>query len=680
MNLPFRILPTVSCLLLTASCLLPLSARAQAYIGFVYPAGGQQGTTFQVTLGGQQLEGVDEVLVSGDGVSAHVVEYNKKMNPQEMQLLQEQMRELKALAAPKRNGAITNLIERLEKLMGDYVQQPQCNSIANLAIVEVTVAKDAAPGEREIRLATPRGLSNPMVFHVGQLPEVSADPLPTSHQQILGKEAQSLRKKKREKPKDKDAMMGGMEMMQMSMSMGGPGAQSDVDDDEVRIRLPCTVNGQIASGSVDRYRFSAKRGQRLVINVQARSLVPYLADAVPGWFQPVLVLCDAQGKEVGYNDDYRFKPDPVLLCEIPADGEYILVIHDAIFRGREDFVYRLTVGETPFITSVFPLGGQAGLQAAVDLKGVNLGETQVAPPTKVTEPCIVSLTARGRGGLLSNRVPFAIDTLPDGMEGEPNGTAKNAQRVTLPLVLNGTVGTPGDQDLFRFEGRAGQEVVAEVYARRLDSPLDSLLKITDASGACLAANDDQEDIGSGLNTHHADSRVQVKLPANGTYTVHLGDAQHKGGEAYAYRLRLSEPQPDFALRVVPSRVVMRGKDSASASVHVIRRDGFTGAIKLNVKDAASGFTLQGGPLVGTQTVARVTLKTTLAETEEPVSLVIQGSATNGTQQIVRDAVPAEDRMQAFLWRHLVPAQEFKAMVYNPNTAPAPRKKGRNKGK
>jgi hypothetical protein len=440
------------------------------------------------------------------------------------------------------------------------------------------------------------------------------------------------------------------------------------------------VNGQIASGSVDRYRFSAKRGQRLVINVQARSLVPYLADAVPGWFQPVLVLCDAQGKEVGYNDDYRFKPDPVLLCEIPADGEYILVIHDAIFRGREDFVYRLTVGETPFITSVFPLGGQAGLQAAVDLKGVNLGETQVAPPTKVTEPCIVSLTARGRGGLLSNRVPFAIDTLPDGMEGEPNGTAKNAQRVTLPLVLNGTVGTPGDQDLFRFEGRAGQEVVAEVYARRLDSPLDSLLKITDASGACLAANDDQEDIGSGLNTHHADSRVQVKLPANGTYTVHLGDAQHKGGEAYAYRLRLSEPQPDFALRVVPSRVVMRGKDSASASVHVIRRDGFTGAIKLNVKDAASGFTLQGGPLVGTQTVARVTLKTTLAETEEPVSLVIQGSATNGTQQIVRDAVPAEDRMQAFLWRHLVPAQEFKAMVYNPNTAPAPRKKGRNKGK
>jgi hypothetical protein len=32
---------------------------------------------------------------------------------------------------------------------------------------------------------------------------------------------------------------------------------------------------------------------------------------------------------------------------------------------------------------------------------------------------------------------------------------------------------------------------------------------------------------------------------------------------------------------------------------------------------------------------------------------------------VRVAEPAEDRMQAFLWRHLVPAQELKAFVFNP---------------
>jgi hypothetical protein len=659
--------------------LLPLVVSAQAYIGFVYPAGGQQGTTFQITLGGQSLDGVDDAVVSGAGVSTRIIEYNKQMNPQEMQLVQEQLRELRNKPPQKRDESVTNMITRLEKFVGDYVQQPQCSSIANLVIVEVTVAKDAPPGEREIRLVTPRAVSNPMAFFVGQLPEVSAEPLQTSIKQILGKEGQSLRKRKRdkEKSKDKDAMMG-MEMMQMASSIGGPGSQSDVDDDEVCIRLPCTVNGQIASGTVDRFRFSARRGQRLVLSVLARALVPYMADAVPGWFQPVLVLCNEQGKEVAYNDDYRFKPDPVLFCEIPADGEYILAIHDAIFRGREDFVYRFSIGELPFITGVFPLGGQAGVPSAVDLKGVNLAETQLYPPTKGSEPGLCMLTARGRGGLLSNPVPFAIDALPDGMESEPNNTAKSAQAVTLPVVINGVIGMPGDQDLFRFNGVEGQEIVAEIHARRLDSPVDALLKITDESGANLAVNDDQEDLGSGLNTHHADSLIRVKLPAKGTYTVCLSDAQHKGGDAYAYRLRISEPQADFALRVVPARAAMKSKDGAALTVYAIRKDGFTGTIHLDVKDSSTGFTVKGPALVGTQCVARVTLKTSLAETEEPVPVVIQGVASNGLKRIVRDAVPAEDRMQAFLWRHLVPAQELTALVYNPSTTPAPRKKGRKK--
>jgi hypothetical protein len=267
------------------------------------------------------------------------------------------------------------------------------------------------------------------------------------------------------------------------------------------------------------------------------------------------------------------------------------------------------------------------------------------------------------------------------VESEPNSTAKKAQSVTLPVIVNGTIGTPGDQDLFRFEGRAGQEVVAEVYARRLDSPVDSLLKITDASGACLAASDDVEDLGSGMNTHHADSLVRVKLPKDGAYTVHLSDAQHCGGEAYAYRLRLSAPQPDFALRVVPSRIVIRGKESATVSVHAIRKDGFTAPIKFDLKGTNSGFTAQSVTLTGTQTVARVTIKSNLLETEEPVALVIQGSSTNATGRIVRDAVPAEDRMQAFLWRHLVPAQEFLAMAYDPKTvADEPRQRKFGKGK
>ena len=67
-------------------------------------------------------------------------------------------------------------------------------------------------------------------------------------------------------------------------------------------------------------------------------------------------------------------------------------------------------------------------------------------------------------------------------------------------------------------------------ARRLDSPLDSMLKLTDQDGRVLAFNDDHSDPGCGLNTHHADSYLMAKLPADGPYFVHVGDtAQYSRG-------------------------------------------------------------------------------------------------------------------------------------------------------
>ncbi len=70
-------------------------AQPRPYIGFVYPAGGQQGTTFQIELGGQNLDDVDRAIVTGTGVSAKVVEYHRRLGSQEMTLLREQLTELK---------------------------------------------------------------------------------------------------------------------------------------------------------------------------------------------------------------------------------------------------------------------------------------------------------------------------------------------------------------------------------------------------------------------------------------------------------------------------------------------------------------------------------------------------------------------------------------------------------
>jgi hypothetical protein len=436
------------------------------------------------------------------------------------------------------------------------------------------------------------------------------------------------------------------------------------------------VNGQIASGEVNRYRFEARKGQRLVINTMGRQLIPYIADAVPGWFQPVLVLYDAAGKEVAYDDDYRFKPDPTILYEVPKDGEYVFEIRDSIFRGREDFVYRITAGELPFITSLFPLGGRVGAPATIKMRGWNLHDAELKQPAQQAGAGTQWLAAN-RKGFVSNRAPFALDTLPEGLEKEANNDVAHAQKVKLPIIINGHVDKADDWDVFQFAGKSNDTVVAEVQARRLDSPLDSVIKLTDAKGALVAFNDDFEDLCAGVSTHQADSYFTARLPADGAYYVHLGDTARKGGEDYGYRLRISAPQPDFELRVVPSSISFRGKSSATLNIYAKRKDGFTGPIKLALKNPPAGFSASPFTLTGTQTVGRVTIKCDLVATKEPVNLSVIGSAKIAADEIVREAVPAEDRMQAFLWRQLVPASELKVLAFDPSYTPPPRRVARD---
>ena len=157
------------------------------------------------------------------------------------------------------------------------------------------------------------------------------------------------------------------------------------------------------------------------------------------------------------------------------------------------------------------------------------------------------------------------------------------------MIVNGRIDQPDDCDVFSFEGRGGDKIVAEVYARRLNSPLDSLLELTDAAGRQLAINDDFEDKGAGLLTHQADSRLSVTLPADGQYYLYLRDEQHKGGPEYAYRLRISPPQPDFELRIVPSSVNAVGGGAVPVTVYALRRDDFSGEIALELKDARRRF-------------------------------------------------------------------------------------------
>ena len=105
----------------------------------------------------------------------------------------------------------------------------------NAVRISLAVAPDAELGERELRLITPGGISNRVRFILGALPEINeVEP------------------------------------------------NTDPAKPQMLAALPILINGQVLERDRDYFRFAAKKGQTIVFSVQARTLVAYLPDTVPG--------------------------------------------------------------------------------------------------------------------------------------------------------------------------------------------------------------------------------------------------------------------------------------------------------------------------------------------------------------------------------------------------------------
>ncbi len=536
----------------------PLEPPAEVLTS-IYPAGGQRGHTVEITVTGTGLA-PQEILVTGGGVTGRVLETKS----------------------------------------------------ATQARVAVTIAADAAPGEREFRLRNAGGVSGRARFIVGTLPEINeVEPNSTKPQ------AQKL------------------------------------------ASLPVVINGQILQSDRDYFQFHAHAGETLVCAVEARSLLPFIADAVPGWFDPVLAIYDSEGKQIRYADDFGFKPDPVLFFRPPQDGDYIIELRDIVFRGRADFVYRLTLGAVPYVTGIFPLGGQRGSQVDVELRGVNLAARTARIAVPFEGPRVMHITA--------NAIPLAPSDLPAIRADVPNHTPQQAQRVAAPAAIDGRIAKPGDSDYYVFRAEKGQKLLLEVQARRLDSPLDSILTLYNEKREVVAENDDWTDPLESQLTHHADSHLVYTVPAAGDYSLRLRDIQGKGGEEYAYRLLIAPPKPDFALRITPDNPRLGQGDTAAITVTALRRDEFAGDIALSVEDLPPGYASSEGLIPAGQTEGRLTITAPPDATPGILSPTIVGTATVGKESVRRRAESAESMMQAFAYTHYL-ATERLLMAVTPSAA------------
>ena len=165
--------------------------------------------------------------------------------------------------------------------------------------------------------------------------------------------------------------------------------------------------------------------------------------------------------------------------------------------------------------------GKAGVP---DKNPDKVGDTQIEIELKLHDKIAadtVSLMVVTPAGESKPHPILTESKFPVSAEKEPNDGLRMAQGITFPIVIEGTIGRPNDVDVFRFDGKRGQKLQAEVLASRYGSPLDAILYLYDAKGEQLASNDD-------FDKAHRDAKIEAVLTADGVYYLSLINAHSTG--------------------------------------------------------------------------------------------------------------------------------------------------------
>jgi hypothetical protein len=432
----------------------------------------------------------------------------------------------------------------------------------------ITIAADVPTGTYDVRLVGRFGVSNPRLFAV-------------SHRLL----------EIREQEPNNDAAM----------------AQT--------IPVNSIVNGLSDSNQEDFFRLALRKRQRVVIECQAQKLDSPM-DAT-------LTLFSAEGKLLASNSDY-YGRDPLLDFRAPQDGDYVLSVHDLIYRGG--LPYRLVVTDQPHIDHVFPCAVQAGQPAMLAIYGRNLGETAQPSPwlvqdlplevcrQKVLAPAELPALAAYRffehptrhsvlptaatctltgfqfqtqlGGFAVNASPLLVVDVPVSVESEPNDEKSQPQKIHLPAVVSGRFDRPRDADWYEFEAPENGPYAFEVYCERIAGQADPYLVLFDDKGNRLVEMDDFGQRINAFDGHLRDVSGLANLTGKQRYRVLIQDRYRRGGARCHYVFVIRKPRPDFYVAAIhpqnpgPAGTNVRRGGAAYLDIIIHRQEGWNGPITL----------------------------------------------------------------------------------------------------
>ncbi|MHB8521787.1 MAG: COG1470 family protein [Limisphaerales bacterium] len=500
----------------------------------------------------------------------------------------------------------------------------------------VAIGADVPPGVYDARVVGRFGISNPRAFVVGDRPELTETA--TNHT--------------------------------VATAMTVP--------------LETVLNGHANPDAVDYFQFSAKKGQRLLIECAAYELDSRM--------DPVLLLEDGSGRELERN-----RHGGLLDFTMTADGQYRLLVHDQLYRGGDEYAYRLGIGTGADIEFALPSSGQPGSAGEYVLYGRNLpGGTPVKdlsfdgnplerlaveirlpsdrrsaarlpagwlplPAAAVLDGIEYRLHAAGG---ISNPALIGFATAPVVVEQPTEGTPEQGQKVSVPCEFVGRFHPRGQPTWITFDAGQGDVYWVEIFSERLGWVVDPFVLVQRLSPGAkgeMKVSDVQEVYASDaniggpqFNTATRDPAWRFEVKETGAYRVQVRDLfnENEPNPGAVYRLSIRKESPDFRLVVLPQAPPLANKDAKEARVWTaflrrgettpiqvlaLRRDGFDGEVQLTVEGLPPGVNASEARIAGKENTASILL--TAAESAPgwfgPIK--IAGRAKVGETSLVREA-------------------------------------------
>ncbi len=536
-------------------------------------------------------------------------------------------------AGTKLDVTITNSADA-DEVQGLHFSQPGITAVQKTQIVNgrrepvanqftVKIDKDVPPGIYDVRSVGLFGISNPRSFVVGSRKELQ--------------EAEG----------------------------------NNTPETATALELQTVTNARCGSaGDIDFYKFSGKKGDRLIIDCRARR--------IDSRMEATLELYDPNKRRIAFSRS-EVRGDPLIDVKLPADGEYMIRVYDFLYGGSNDHFYRLAVHSGAHVDFVMPPAAVAGSTAEYTLYGSNLpgGEpsgikirdreldrlkVKIAAPADSTalqpgmflSPYEASLdgfvyrlqTPQGPANPIL--IQFASSACQ--LEQEPNNAGPQANKITVPGEVAGQFQSRGDIDYFQFEAKDKSVYWIEVFGQRSGNSADPHLIVEQITVGkdgkeTVKRLTAQDDVGTNLGAQGFDTRsddpvFRFDAPADGTYRIMLRDRyfESRGDPRLVYRVSIQPKKPDYRLVALPRQPVLannaaalpatwdlslRKGDHTEIEVMAFRKHGFNDIIDVTVAGLPAGVTCPGATLGPGQSTARLILTSSedAAEWVGPIQIV-----------------------------------------------------------